>query len=343
MKKIVTEIILVSLLLGTFLPLMGGISGEERVIRIVDAETGSASITLGSETEPLPPEGYAFTLNVTLDGLTNYLFQYHVAVKFDKNKVHCTASWVNLNDPNFVFYGESPIVVSVSTYNDEGFAAVSAMLGTDYVFPGRQEIHHYVNVSYGLLCQFNFTAISTGNSTIEFIPTESPDYYYFTTFLMDKDEQYMSFTSENLTLTALGSSILSAKVRIYPRALNLRSRGKWIMAFVKLPEGYDAHDINVSSILLNDTIPAEIKHIKIGNCNNFTVSYLIVKFDRAEVISYILNNTDKHRKFMTVTLTMTGKLMDGTSFEGSDRVKIILWIPRRHIPMHHRRCAKFHP
>jgi hypothetical protein len=344
MKKIVSAIILVSLFLDTLLPLMSSISEEqERVIRIIDAETGSASIILGNETEPLPPEGYAFTVNVTLDGLTNYLFEYQVAVKFDKNKVHCTAAQVKLvDDPNFVFYEESPIMVSVSTHNDEGFAAVSSMLGTDYVIPD-QELHHYVNVSYGLLCQFNFTAISTGNSTIEVISTESPDYFYFATFLMDKDEEHISFNSENLTLTVLGPNILSAKVRFFPRALNLRSRGKWIMAFIKLPEGYDIHDINVSSILLNGTIPAELRPIRTGDCNTSKASYLMVKFDRAEVISYILNNTDKHKGFMTITLTVTGKLVDGTMFEGSDEVKIILRIPRRHFPPCHRRCTKFHP
>jgi hypothetical protein len=314
---------------------MSSISEEERVIRIIDAETGSASIILGNETETLPPKGYTFTINVTLDGLTNYLFEYQVAVKFDKDKVHCTAAWTNLDDSNSVFHGENFTMGSVATYNDKGFVAFGMKLGSDYVLPDH-EFHHYVNVSYGLLCQFNFTAISTGNSTIEVIQTESLDYYYFATFLMDKNEEHKSFNSENLTLTVLGPSILPAKVRIYPRALNLRGRGKWVMALIKLPEGYDANDINVSSILLNGTIPAEASRpVKIG-CNANVTSYLLVKFDRAEVISYILKNTHKHRRFMTITLTVTGKLIDDTSFEGSDRVKVILQIPRRHVPNCHR-------
>lgn len=334
MRKLVFGMILISLVLGTIIPLMSGATEDERVIRIIDAKTGSASTILGNEIEPLPTKGYAFTLNVTLDGLTNYLFQYQVALKFDKDNVKCTNAWINLYDPNFVFYNESFMMVSVSTYNDLGFVALSAKLRTDYAIPDRQEIHHYVNVSYGLLCQFNFTAISTGNSTIEVIQTDNPN-YYFTTFLLDKDEQHISFNSENFDLTVLGQSIPSTKVRIYPCALNLRSRGKWIMALIRLPEGYDANDVNVSSILLNGTIPVELKPIKIG-CSANVTSYLLVKFGRVEVISYILSNIHKHRRFMTITLTVNGKLIDGTWFEGSDRVKVTLQIPRRHVPNCHR-------
>ena len=50
----------------------------------------------------------------------------------------------------------------------------------------------------------------------------------------------------------------------------------------------------------------------------------MVKFDRAQVISYILDNIDIEERFTTATLTITGKLNDGTPFKGSDTVKIIL-------------------
>jgi len=58
----------------------------------------------------------------------------------------------------------------------------------------------------------------------------------------------------------------------------------------------------------------------------------MIKFDRQQVINYIMANVDMSRlyeeRFMTITLTVTGKLKNGTPFQGSDTVKIILLMPR---------------
>lgn len=98
-----------------------------------------------------------------------------------------------------------------------------------------------------------------------------------------------------------------------PDVLNLRSRGKWITAYVELAEGYDIGDIDVSTILIDDSVPAERGKAE-GNA-------LIVKFDRQAVIEYIrdvLGITNGE-----VTLTITGKLSDGTPFEGSDSIRVV--------------------
>ncbi|HVP93165.1 MAG TPA: dockerin type I domain-containing protein, partial [Acidobacteriota bacterium] len=47
------------------------------------------------------------------------------------------------------------------------------------------------------------------------------------------------------------TTVITLTVRICPRFLNLRSRGRWINAYIRLPEGYNASDIDVSSIRLN--------------------------------------------------------------------------------------------
>ena len=125
-----------------------------------------------------------------------------------------------------------------------------------------------------------------------------------------------------------------ATVGINPDTLNLRSKGEWITAYIDLPEGYDVNDINVSSILLNSSIPVDLEApIAIGDYDNDTVPDLMVKFDRSQVISYILNNIDIieliEERFMDLSLTISGKLYDGTPFQGSDTIKIILPMPRR--------------
>lgn len=100
-----------------------------------------------------------------------------------------------------------------------------------------------------------------------------------------------------------------------------------------MPEGFNVADINVSTILLNGTIPVDVNApIAIGDYDNDSISDLMVKFNRAEIISYILVNVDTaelHKnRFMTVALTITGKLNDGTPFQGSCTIRIVLPMPK---------------
>lgn len=130
---------------------------------------------------------------------------------------------------------------------------------------------------------------------------------------------------------------ITATVDIHPEALNLKSNGEWITCYIELPKGYDVNNINVSSILLNSTIPADSSApTAIGDYDNDGIPDLMVKFDRAEVISYILDNIDIEERFTTVTLTIAGNLYDGTPFQGSDTIKIIYMMPR------HERFVKLH-
>jgi hypothetical protein len=116
---------------------------------------------------------------------------------------------------------------------------------------------------------------------------------------------------------------LAATVDIDPNSLNLRSEGQWITCYIELPESYNVQDIDVSSIQLNTTVSAEVKPTAIGDYDNDSIPDLMVKFDRAEVISYILANVNMNGRFKTIALTVTGKLYDDTQFQGSDTIKII--------------------
>jgi len=108
-----------------------------------------------------------------------------------------------------------------------------------------------------------------------------------------------------------------AKVFIVPRFINLKSYGKWLLAFIELPKGYKVKDIDLSTIVMNGTIPIKGKAIIIGK------RLLLARFDRSEVISLIRNGASSKTKtrFITVTLTITGKLKDGSIFQGSDKVR----------------------
>jgi hypothetical protein len=109
-----------------------------------------------------------------------------------------------------------------------------------------------------------------------------------------------------------------ATVKIEPEILNLKSKGKWITAYIELQEGYDVSNINISSILLNDTIPVDMSApTAIGDYDNDGIPDLMVKFNRTTVCQLILS-----RGIMVgnVTLSVSGKLQDGIEFEGCDTI-----------------------
>jgi hypothetical protein len=113
-------------------------------------------------------------------------------------------------------------------------------------------------------------------------------------------------------IVAIVVPTITATVDINPKTMNLKSRSKWITAHIELPEGYNIEDIDVSAILLNDTVPAENSKV----CGR----KLIVRFDRSEIIAHIYHVS--RITYGDVTLTITGQLTDGTTFEGSDTIKI---------------------
>jgi len=122
--------------------------------------------------------------------------------------------------------------------------------------------------------------------------------------------------------------VINTTVDIKPQTLTLRSKVKWITAYIELPEGYNVDDINVSSILLNNTIPVDSSApTATGDYDSDGVQDLMVKLNGAEVIWYILDNVNMteliEERFMTVTLTITGWLNDGTPFQGIDTIRII--------------------
>jgi hypothetical protein len=121
---------------------------------------------------------------------------------------------------------------------------------------------------------------------------------------------YVTGGSEgNMTTIKYSQQIfLGATINIDPDTLNLKSKGRWITCYITLNNPYDVNDIDISTILLEDTIPAEW-----GDIQGYT---LMVKFDRSEVENMLSPGT--------YNLKVTGELTDGTEFEGySDEIRII--------------------
>lgn len=131
------------------------------------------------------------------------------------------------------------------------------------------------------------------------------------------------------TLPALAST--RAEVSIHPNTLNLESGGKWITAYIELPEPFNVSDVDISTILLDGIIGAEsnskygfVKDPEIIDRDDNGLAELMVKFDKYAVISYVWGKL-YHMGIVppyNIELTITGSFLDGTTFDGKDTITV---------------------
>ena len=125
-----------------------------------------------------------------------------------------------------------------------------------------------------------------------------------------------------LIIAALGLVVplalaqITATVDFVPSTLNLSSKGKWVKCFIELPEEYDVNDIDAKSILLDGVIAPQKSKVAEEE------GVLKVSFNKPEVIAY-LSSLELPQMPAQVTLTITGSLNSGETFEGSDTIRVI--------------------
>lgn len=108
---------------------------------------------------------------------------------------------------------------------------------------------------------------------------------------------------------------ISATCDIDPNNLNFKSKGKWITAYIELPEDYDVYDIVLGEILLNDFLSPEVWPFNIQDNNNNEIPDLMIKFNRSSVISNL-----EPSQFCEVKIT--GKLVDGLKFKATSMLEL---------------------
>lgn len=115
-------------------------------------------------------------------------------------------------------------------------------------------------------------------------------------------------------------NVIRADVNIVPDALLLKEsgNGNWITVLLRIPD-HSVNDIDVPSITLN--VEGEYVSLSRYEASGNT---LMVKFDRATVVSFLLAMTGhmSPHEMRLVTLEVTGNLKNGDSFEGTDTVRV---------------------
>lgn len=136
-------------------------------------------------------------------------------------------------------------------------------------------------------------------------------------------EWWVNYTAASyLTVdyNAIAPPTIDATLDISPTGLNLQSKGKWVVGHIELPEGYNLGDIDVSTIMVNDTVPIDLTApVEVGDYDNDSVSDLTFAFNRTEIVEYVVSRGVTRG---SVTLALTGKLRRIVSFRGCDTIQV---------------------
>ncbi len=182
-------------------------------------------------------------------------------------------------------------------------------------------------IGYGTVTGRNYSAITGGDTASELLSVPnsimpstlwaevagSPpsgmqsDGVDLTPLLWSGDIVYTSYALQSMVA-------IPATIDINPDTLNLESKGRWITAYIELPEGYSVDDIDVSSITLNGVISAEQSPSEVGDYDADGAADLMVKFDRQDLIAILSEGEE--------TLAITGRVNEA-SFEGCDTIRVI--------------------
>ncbi len=101
--------------------------------------------------------------------------------------------------------------------------------------------------------------------------------------------------------------IIEVPVNLDPDKLNLKSKGRWITAYVTLPAEYDFNDVLLPSVMINNTLPADRSEVQ--------GSVLMLKFNRDLLINYLAGENGP------VELTVSGEIDGQAIFRGTDEIR----------------------
>jgi len=113
---------------------------------------------------------------------------------------------------------------------------------------------------------------------------------------------------------------IDAAIIFYPDTLDLDSSGQTVTVYIELAPPYDVKNIDASTVVLLGVVGPSSSIPSIGDKDKDRVPDLMLKFDRNKVIA-ALGWAPPGKS--TRSIDVTGSLFDGTSFAGSDVIKII--------------------
>ena len=127
-------------------------------------------------------------------------------------------------------------------------------------------------------------------------------------------------TLSSQTSTAIPSATLTFSLKVKPQTLNLGSQGNWVTVYLMLSGDAKANNIDMGSLLLNNSLKPDSNFVGIDRNCNITISQnssgLLLKFSRTGVQNLIGSANG------SFILYLTGNI-DGQSFVASGAINAV--------------------
>jgi peptidoglycan hydrolase-like protein with peptidoglycan-binding domain len=163
----------------------------------------------------------------------------------------------------------------------------------------QNEIHEYI---------VDWQALKNNERGVTLKMDYEGDGVFDKTVISDQDLSQEEYILQTETIVDFDSDVL-----------NLKSKGQFVTVYIELPSGFDVNQIDIASILLNDSVPALSTPTEVGDYDEDGTLDLMVKFERDKVQS-ILNPGEK------IPITITGKVFHNgkyLDFRGDDIIRVI--------------------
>jgi hypothetical protein len=132
--------------------------------------------------------------------------------------------------------------------------------------------------------------------------------------LKSKDATAQLVFDLNFDTPAPPPIVLPATVDLDPNVINLESRAPMVTAYIEVPD-FDLVSIDLSSVRLAGSVPAESKFAVVGDHDQDGIPDLAVKFGRSALDPLLAIGVNE--------LAVTGSLTTGEVFRGVDVVRVV--------------------
>jgi LysM repeat protein len=124
-----------------------------------------------------------------------------------------------------------------------------------------------------------------------------------------------------VTISTSSFRTVATTVDIDPDTVNPGSQGKFVTAYIELPEGYDVADIDVWTVTLevvgvDSSVPATPSPTAVGDEDEDGIPDRMVKFSREAVVALLDGLTGD------ITFRVRGKVL-GSTFQGAETIRVL--------------------